>query len=320
MHDAGQRMDAIRKEAQAWVVRLDSRRATTDDAQAFRRWCAQGREHARAFSQAREVWQGMRPAARRVEHSLRETRASEVRPARRAFLGAALAASVGYLVVRPPLQLWPSLTELRADYRTGVGEQREVRIDGGLVVQMNTRTRINGMAADAGVAGLELLDGEAEFQAAVSALRVVAGGGTISARRARFNVRQSGEEICVSCLAGQVDVRKGGVVAALEAGSQLVYGPGGLGAPRRSDAAAVSAWRQRLLVFNQAPLSEVVNEVNRYRPGRLILLSEAIGRSRVQASFAIDRLDDVVALVRDVYGLQVTQLPGGIVLLGAPEA
>jgi transmembrane sensor len=121
----------------------------------------------------------------------------------------------------------------------------------------------------------------------------------VSAARARFNIRNLGGEVCVTCLAGQVEVARGAQRARLDAGRQLRYGPGGHGpvAAWAGHAAAatgaVSAWRRRQLVFDQVPLAEVVAEVNRYRRGRLVLTSEALGRSKVQASFSIDRLDDV---------------------------
>lgn len=321
---ADQRMQAIRREAQQWVVRLASHKADTDDAQAFRRWCARSPEHASAFVQARAVWQDLRPAAQRVQRAeaALATQRGAGRFGRRAFLGAALAGTAAWLVVRPPLGMWPAVTELAADLRTGTGEQREWVTAEGVVVQLNTRTRMDLRGAEGGVARLELLEGEAEIRtdldAAAPAVQVRAGDGLISAERARFNVRFIDGEVCVTCLAGRVDVRRG------EAGStsvdvdrQLVYAGAQPGVARRADAAAVSAWRRRQLVFDQTPLADVVAEVNRYRPGRLILTDAAVGRKRVQASFSIDRLDDVIALVRDVYRLDVTSLPGGIVLLGS---
>ncbi|WP_167385872.1 FecR/PupR family sigma factor regulator, partial [Achromobacter ruhlandii] len=38
---------ALKREAQAWVVRLASGQASVVDGEAFRRWCAQSAEHAR---------------------------------------------------------------------------------------------------------------------------------------------------------------------------------------------------------------------------------------------------------------------------------
>ena len=317
----------LQREAQAWVVRLGSQQATEDDAQAFRLWCARSREHAQAFVQARQVWQAMAPAAQRVRQQ--EAREAARRrlpvPGRRAFLGGAVAASVAYLAVSPPLALWPSVAEWGDDYRTATGEQREVAMGDGVVLQMNTQTRINlrrGTTESASEA-IELVSGEAEVLAggpASARVTVAAGGGTVSATRARFNIRHLDGEVCVTCLAGQVDVAQGTQQARLDAGRQLRYGPAGLGVVTGVDTGPVVAWRRRQLVFDQVPLSQVVAEVNRYRHGRLILTNEALGRSRVQASFSIDRLDDVAFLVRDVYGAELTQLPGGIVLLGAASA
>lgn len=315
-------MKTVQHEAQAWVVRLGSHRATDDDARAFKRWCAQSRLHAQAFSRAREVWHQMAPAALRVrQQEERSARRRMPVAGRRALLGGAVAAAVAYLAVSPPLGLWPGAAEWGADYRTATGEQREVAVGDGVVLQLNTQTRVN--LQHQGREGIELVAGEAEVVAdapAATRVHVAAGSGTVSAVRARFNIRNIDGEVCVTCLAGEVEVARGTQRAQLGAGRQLRYGAAGLGPVAAVDTGAVSAWRRRQLVFDQVPLADVVAEVNRYRPGRLVLTSEALGRSKVQASFSIDRLDDVAFLVRDVYGAELTQLPGGIVLLGLAKA
>jgi len=208
---------------------------------------------------------------------------------------------------------------LGADYATGTGEQREVALDGGVLVQMNTQTRLDAAPLQDGTAALELLAGEAEFQAGLrgpARLRVQAGDGSVSAASARFNIRLFGQEVCVTCLAGRLRVVQNGNDAELAAGEQLRYRPAHFGITRAVRAGEVSAWRQRLLVFKQSTLAEVVEEVNRYRPGKLILNGDALKHTRVQASFSLDRLDDVIALIQDAYGARVTRLPGGIVLFG----
>lgn len=333
-----QRRKAIQREAQHWVVRLASQQATSDDARDFKRWCATSAEHASAFVEVRAVWQDLRPAAQRIESAERATLARRptdaqrppMRPGRRAFLGAALAASAGYLVVRPPLGLWPAAAELTADYRTGTGEQREWVTAEGVVVQMNTRTRVDrrrslvGQGGAESMAALELLEGEAEIStdgdAVARAVQLTAGNSTIAAQRARFNVRFIQGEVCVTCLAGRVEIRRGGLHTSMGAGQQLIYTHAGPGVSRIANPDTVSAWRRRQLVFDQTPLASVVDEVNRYRPGKLILTNSELGLKRVHASFSIDRLDDMITLMRDVYRLNVTRLPGGIVLLGSASA
>ncbi|WP_092613147.1 FecR domain-containing protein [Janthinobacterium sp. YR213] len=307
-------MGVIEQEAQAWVVRLASGQVSERDAQVFRHWCARSRKHANAFAEARAVWGAMAPAARAVKRAQ-----APVNVARRAWLGGAVAASLGLLVLRPPMDLWPAVAGLAADYATGTGEQREVALDGGVLVQMNTQTRLDAAPLQDGAASLVLLAGEAEFQAGLrgaARVRVQAGDGTVSAGSARFNIRLFGQEVCVTCLAGRLRVAQAGNDAELAAGQQLRYRPEHFGIARAVAKSDVSAWRQRLLVFKQSTLAEVVDEVNRYRPGKLILNGEALKHTRVQASFSLDRLDDVIALIQDAYGARVTRLPGGIVLFG----
>ena len=307
-------MSVIQEEAQAWVVRLASGQVSERDAQVFRHWCARSRKHANAFAEARAVWSAMAPAARAVKRAQ-----APVNTARRAWLGGAVAASLGLLVLRPPTDLWPAVAGLGADYATGTGEQRAVALDGGVLVQMNTQTRLDAAPLQDGAAALVLLAGEAEFQAGLrgaARVRVQAGDGMVSAGSARFNIRLFGQEVCVTCLAGRLRVAQAGNDAELAAGQQLRYRPEHFGIARAVAKSDVSAWRQRLLVFKQSTLAEVVDEVNRYRPGKLILNGEALKNTRVQASFSLDRLDDVIALIQDAYGARVTRLPGGIVLFG----
>ena len=81
------------------------------------------------------------------------------------------------------------------------------------------------------------------------------------------------------------------------------------------DTEAVIAWREQVLVFNNATLDTVIDEINRYRPGMLVLLNRELGKRRVQARFSLEQLAGVALLIRDAYGAKCTQLPGGVVLL-----
>ena len=75
------------------------------------------------------------------------------------------------------------------------------------------------------------------------------------------------------------------------------------------------AWRKGQLVFRQTPLAEVVGEINRYRSGRIMLMNDALGRRLVEARVTLDRIDDLIVLIREAYGARVTTLPGGVVVL-----
>ncbi|KVP31518.1 FecR family protein [Burkholderia ubonensis] len=315
-------------EASAWLLRLRSGSATRDDADAFERWCAARPQAAQLL---RDTWGTLRTAATELAQEERTAaawanaakRERTLRTGRRAFVGFAVAAGASWLALRPPMALWPSLAELAADYHTGIGEQRQVALAAGVTVELNTRTRVDVLPASVAARGVEVVAGEAEIDAtpasgraaAMQPVVVVAGGGRMQATVAKFNVRRTGAQVCVTCLSGTVALQHPRGARTLRADEQVIYDDRGVQPVSRIDPGAVSAWRRGMLVFNGVPLAEVVDEINRYRPGKVILRSAALAANRMQAQFPITRLDDVIDMVGRLYGAHITRLPGNIVLL-----
>ncbi|KVL88830.1 FecR family protein [Burkholderia stagnalis] len=315
-------------EASAWLLRLRSGEAAPDDADAFARWCA---DRPQAAHLLRDTWGALRTAAAELAQEERTAaawanvakRERTIRTGRRAFVGFAVAAGASWLTLRPPMALWPSLADLAADYRTGTGEQRQVALAANVTVELNTQTRVDVLPASIAARGVEVVAGEAEIDAAApsggaAALRpvvVVAGGGRMQAAVARFNVRRTGAQVCVTCLSGTVALAHPRGARTLRADDQVIYDDRGMRPVSRVDPGAVSAWRRGMLVFNGVPLADVVDEINRYRRGKVVLRSAALGANRIQAQFPIARLDDVIDMVGRLYGAHVTRLPGNIVLL-----
>lgn len=291
----------VHDEAREWLLLLTSGRPTVADAKALQAWRAQSAEHAQAFEQAKALWQQLAPAAAQV---------SQPRSfGRRAFLGGAIAASAAVVMVRVGAP--GGFAGLTADYRTEVGEQRQVLLSDGVSLELNTQTRVSRVGQ-----GIELLEGEVEVLAHVAQpLKVLAGDGWVSAGEARFNLRNTDNKVCVTCIEGSLSVDVAGRSVRLEGGSQLSYSAAEVGEPVVVDTQAVVAWREQVLVFNNATLATVVDEINRYRPGMLLLLNRELGQRRVQARFSLQQLAGVALLIRDAYGAKCTELPGGVVLL-----
>lgn len=319
--------EALAHEAQARLVRLISGEATATDSRELTDWCARSPAHARAFAEANVLWDGLGQAARHPAVSTSPRLAASSHSAsgrtahsRRGFLGGAIAASVagvGYLIARPPMELWPSPQELAADYRTRTAERRQIAVGDGVTVELNTRSSLN-ILHEANAQRLELISGEVAIsvsQHQPATLTVAAGGGAVRATDAQFNLRCESGRSVVTCHRGSVAVAYAGTSVTLGEGRQASYANGIVGIPAIVDPAVVMAWRDGQLVFRQTPLADVVNEVNRYRNGRIILANEALGRRPVEARIAIDRIDDLIALVREAYGAKVTSLPGAIVVL-----
>lgn len=295
--------DRLNSEAKDWLILLTSGRATVADAQALRQWCAQSPEHARAFEQAKGLWQQLQPAARHIQ--------APRHLGRRAFLGGAIAASAAFFLVRATVP--GGFSGLGADYVTEVGEQRRIDLAEGVSLELNTQTRINRRD---GERQLELLSGEVEVRtSALAPFKVKAGAGWLSASEARYNLRNTDQNVCVTCLEGTLQADVQGRRILVGPGRQLTWNSERVGTPQAADTASVIAWRQQILVFNDATLSSVIDEINRYRPGMLLLLNRELGKRKVQARFSLDQLPGVALLIRDAYGVKCTELPGGVVVL-----
>lgn len=297
--------DNLHSEARDWLVLLTSGRATVADARALREWCAQSAEHARAFEEAKRLWHNLQPAVEQMQ--------APRGFGRRAFLGGAIAASAAFLLVRGTIP--GGFEGLGADYITEVGQQRRFEPVQGVSLELNTQTRINQRSIDNGVQGFELVSGEVEVQTARLPLAMQAGGGWLRASQARFNLRNTDQQVCVTCLDGAVEVDVEGRSMRLESGQQVTYDARQVGSVQSVDTAAVMNWRQQVLLFNGATLSQMIDEINRYRPGMLLLLNRELGQRRVQARFSLDQLAGVALLIRDAYGVKCTELPGGVVVL-----
>lgn len=323
MTDADPEMstDQLQREAVAWVNRLTSGRATTQDAANLERWCAQSPAHAQAFAAARLLWADLDPAGR----SWRRRSDSRSIMSRRVLLGTGLAAaSVAgiYVVTRPPLDLWPSLNELSADYRTGVGEQRDVDLSRNFSVRMNTRTSLAFRGTDRNGEQVELISGEAAFtsrSAGGQTFSVLAADRIVTATLARFDVRrmqeQPGWSVCVTCLEGFVEVRQSSELVQVAAGQQCRYDSTGRHELSPVDVETATAWQRGVLIFRSSSLAEVVTEVNRYRQGRIIVTSAELARVPVSGRFRIDHLDEILLHLERTFGAKARTLPGGIVLL-----
>lgn len=322
--------DALLQDAQAWVRKLNSGAATQWDAQAFRRWRDASPLHQAAFTQARAQWRLLQPAldhlvrtdpeaAKYHRETLRPPPRASSLP-RRAFLataGTAAVAGVAGLAVSSPLGLWPAAEDWSADYRTAAGEQRAVDLADQVSVTLNTRTSIRRVAAGGQTVGLELLNGEAAIEMAARDrhFSVQAGVGRSIGESARFEVRHLEGRVCVTCLSGRVSIAHPAGNRMLQARQQAVYNTRQISGIAGIDPEDATAWRRGELVFKQAPLYAVVDEINRYRPGRLVLMADGMRSQTLSARFKLAHLDVALLQIQRAFNLSARSLPAGVLVL-----
>ena len=321
-------LDPIQREAYEWISRFMVGGMSSTEMEAMKAWYGQSGAHAAAYARARRVWNALGPIANsrmresgdagQSGRSPRHPRTSLSSPiGRRAFLGGALAASAAYAFIKPPLDLWPSYAELMADYRTAAGEYRQVTLSDAVSLDLNTKTSVAIRSSTADATQIELISGEAAIStsAASAELTVVAASGRIVATLSDFNLRCDGSQVSITCLTGDVLVERDGFTSPLGARQQVSYGDQGITAVTAIDPDNVTAWRQGRLVFEGAPVSQVIAEVNRYRRGRIVLMNEEIGRRLLTARLSKTETDKIVTQIVQIFGAKARTLPGGIIIL-----
>ncbi|MFF7066049.1 FecR domain-containing protein [Pseudomonas sp. NPDC008258] len=189
------------------------------------------------------------------------------------------------------------VARLMADVRTGVGEQRSLRLDDGSQLQLNTDTAVD-IRYGAEWRALELLKGEILVQTAADELSrpfiVHTRQGSIRALGTRFTVRSDNDLTRVCVLEHAVEVRRARAMAAVrvDAGQQLVFSVGEMGNVRPI-AAMADAWARQMLIVDDWRLADVVGELQRYRPGYLGC-DAAVGGLRVSGAFHLGDIDIVL--------------------------
>lgn len=325
-------LSPIEDQAVDWAQKLISGEATPREMEAATRWRAQSPAHAAAYEKAERAWREMGVLGRASQDTREDYAAALDKIAvrrrtvnRRAVLAGgatALAAGAIYGVVSPPAGLWPSLSELSADYRTRTGEQRTVHLADNVAIELNTRTSLAVRRIAAEEKRIELISGEASFTAPAQVGRtlvVLAASGKTISDGGRFDIRFTtiGERspVTVTCFEGETRIEYQSDVVDLRPGQRVRYDQAGIGQVDPVDLVLASEWRRGILEFRNAPLAEAVDEINRYRPGRIILMNASLAKKQLNGRFSIGQIDKVLLALQQAFNANVQRLPGGIVLL-----
>lgn len=201
-----------------------------------------------------------------------------------------------------PWQAWS------AALRTAPGRRRHVTLADGGSMDMNTDSAAD---VDYSAAHRRIRLHHGEIMLATKPdprpFLVDTAHGVIRALGTRFGVRCDDSGSTVSVFEHAVEVRCAGrpdAVQRLEAGQQLSFAAGGADAVQAVPAHQDS-WLRGMLVAADWPLQKLVNELARYRRGRLACDAAVAGRP-VTGTYRLDDIDAVLESLCASHGLQVT--------------
>ena len=314
--------------ARDWVVHLTSGDPTAEDLRRLKSWLAQSPSHREAFEKERLFWQRLGGlAAASGPRTWGEARggAGEGRRARRRT-GRRLLAAGGMAACLAAFVLFGDWlgTALRADHRTAEGEQETVTLPDGSRVHLNTDTAVVVAYGEA-ERRVGLLRGEALFEVSADParpFRVTAAGGVVEAVGTAFVVRGGGAAASVAVTEGRVRVTspaedspaRATVLAAR--GQRTGYRSGRPPRPAEAfDPATAAVWRQGLIVIDDLPLDRALAELDRYRPGRIVLMAGGGDYRAVSGAFDVGNVDAAIAGIAATHGLSVTELTPYLLIL-----
>lgn len=306
--------------ASEWLVRMESGAVTDDDRRHFAEWLAADPAHPLAYRKAERFWHALDDLnpddVRKFDRYLpQDTIGTSTQRTRSWHRLTAVAAT---LLLVTALGFW--LTGPAGDYHTAVGEQRTVILVDGSTVQLNTNTALSVSMNDEG-RRVMLHHGEAFFSVAPDRTRpfeVTAGHGTIRALGTAFNIRTDRERTTVAVTEHGVRVRLGHTPAVdVNAGERLDYRQGGwMGRAEQADLTRLLAWQHHRMVFENQPLSTVLDELARYRSGQIVILrDESLKTLSVTGSFDTDQLDHFLPAIQESLPIRVVTFADRLILL-----
>lgn len=306
-----------REQASDWFAQ---RQAIADNPllrQRFEQWRAAAPEHAGAYAELENLWQSQtfEQALQALAVDLELPPAPlNKRPVQRRWLATAAALllmlGVGWIGDVP--------MRLQADHLTATAEIQRLLMPDGSQIVLGSHSAISTQF-DGTQRRINLLRGELYVEAAHDSARpmvIDTGEAQVTVVGTRFSVSKNASGVTVAVREGRVRLaNREGADSLLQAGNWQQLQQGHLQALHTEGSERQLAWLNGRLSFQDRPLAQVLDELQRYYPAPIVLLNERAAQQNVSGSYQLDDPQAVVQALARVTASQLTRLPGGALLI-----
>ncbi|MBH1968164.1 MAG: FecR family protein [Pseudomonadales bacterium] len=310
----------------AWLSLLHDQPSSGDQV-TFSHWLQADPAHAEAYAQAQVVWEMSEAPARTLAdedalplqgylNAMNRSRQTRVRR----WSGALAMAACLVLMIGIGAGWQPSrwMDDLGADYVSAPGEIRIVTLADQSQVTLDADSAI-AVDFSRGERHVQLRRGAGFFSVTHTGEPFVvdAEKGEVRVLGTQFEVRLQPRGAQVTVLSGRVGVtaQKNAEQQILTAGQQVAYGEGAAEKSHAVDSEAQLAWRQGWLNYYKASLADVVEDLGRYYPGRIVLLNDQLAARRVSGSFPSKDPMAVLSSLQGVLGFEQHAVMGRLIIL-----
>lgn len=319
----------LQQQAIDWLVRLRSDSLSEAEAREFAEWLAKDYRCGEAFSAAEALFDQMVTAAEELGPERKNTHTQappsadplifpascQSRKKPNFWWGLPSGMAAVWLLVMfgllPEQSYW--WRDWFSDYHTAIGEMRQIELPDGSKALLNTNTALSVNYSEH-QRQIRLHHGQAQFSVTPDLNRpfdVRSGMLQVRALGTVFEVyRQTPHAVSVSVSEHAVAVMAAGSESVkLKAGQSLRFHEGGeLGAPETVTPEQRNAWQQQRISINDRPLVELINEVNRYRLGRIYLADAKLKNLHVTGVFSLNNPDAILTRVSKALNLQIVRI------------
>ena len=292
----------------AWQLCLDCGNGSDVEQAEFTKWYSASDEHARAWLQLGMLDHRFSTASVPARNALLKARTGVQERARKIgsglasvalACGLALFAGKNYL----PVDYW------MADQRTATGEQRQLRLADGTLLNLNTHSAVD-VRFDDSTRRIILQEGEIMVETGHGDPRpfiVQTRDGSLRALGTRFMVKREDDGTRLSVLQSRVEAHPENSV------EQTIYNEGQqvlMHRDRLGQMLAVSpgadAWTRGMLVLDNVRLADMVSELNRYQRGHLGVDPE-VADLRITGSFPLNNIELALNALMPTLPVQIQQ-------------
>lgn len=298
-----------------WKATLTSGDTSAEEQQAFKDWLHANPDHRKAYATVEEFWgsfdglqaQGAKTALQSLPSGksiMRNTKA---------YLSIAALIAGSWAMLQSP---WGD--HYLADYSTASGEMREIALEDGSVVRMNTGTAMDVSYSNSQRL-IKLRQGEIIVTVAKSPQRsfiVATSNGTAEALGTQYQVKHLAGNTAVAVIESTVKVCQAtGIFRSsqvecltLQPGTGVAeIKPGMVSVPVNLDEA--TAWTSGFISFEATPLSVVLRELERYAPGKIYFDAKEMNQLQVSGVIPVTDMDKAYAMLAKLLPISVEQYP-----------
>lgn len=287
-----------------WLVILHSGEISATEQEQFEQWLAADPQHAQAIAQFTQLSQGLAqlPQPLAPEQMLQTHQQLDHQLKQHCLYGFMAIMTVAGLLYQLPWAIW------QADQHSAVGEVKQLKLEDGTELTLASNSYVN-IHYDSTKRQIELLQGEIYITTGKDPqhrpFKVQTREGQIEALGTQFNVRQQAQD-------SQVQVYQHAVAVYPQALKQRYI-------IQQGQATQFSAhqihpladldqqrpyWTQHMLLVENRPLSEVIDELYRYRSGQY-LLSDKLKDIPVSGVFSLKNTQQSLEAIAYTHQLEL---------------